>query len=73
MNLYGATHFYPRVDGITPQMYYKKMPIGYADEKCIDVWHYLSYANIWMGSDIKNGSFEESKLIPISKLMEGTK
>jgi hypothetical protein len=32
------------------QMFYAKKPIGYADSSSPMVWHYLSFANIWMGS-----------------------
>ena len=66
-NLYGATHYSTMRDGITPQMYYKKLPIQYNDNTSKHVWHYLSYANIWIGSNIKVDSFEESRLVPIIK------
>ena len=32
------------------QMFYRQMPIGYADGDSKNVWHYLSFANIWMGA-----------------------
>jgi len=32
------------------QMFYAKIPIGYADENSPMIWHYFSFANIWMGS-----------------------
>ena len=32
------------------QMFYTQKHIGYADENSPMVWHYLSFANLWMGS-----------------------
>lgn len=32
------------------QMFYTQKPIGYADSTSAMIWHYLSFANIWMGS-----------------------
>lgn len=58
---YGATHYSTMKDGVTPQMVYRKMPIGFADGTCKAVWHYLSYCNLWMGSGIT----DTSKLKPI--------
>lgn len=65
-NLYGATHYSTKKDGITPQLYYKKIPIHLNNGTTVNVWHYLSYANIWMGSGIKVGSVDESELVPIT-------
>lgn len=66
-NLQGATHYSIMRDGVTPQMYYRKLHIHYNDSTHSHVWHYLSYANIWNGSNIKVGSVEESRLVPIIK------
>jgi len=32
------------------QMFYAQKPIGYADTTSPMVWHYLSFANLWMGA-----------------------
>lgn len=48
---YGATHFMPMKDGVTPQMYYKQETIKFNDGTSTTVWVYLSYANLWMGSE----------------------
>ena len=32
------------------QMFYAQKPIGYADSNSPMVWHYLSFANLWMGA-----------------------
>lgn len=66
-DLRGATHYSTMKDGVRPQMYYKKMPIGYADGTFKNVWHYLSFASLWVGSEIKAGSIEEANLIPIKE------
>jgi hypothetical protein len=51
LNKYEKTADYAQ---LTPdgkiQMFYAKKHIGYADSTSALVWHYLSYANIWMGS-----------------------
>lgn len=60
---YGATHYQVMLDGKTPQMYYKQMHIGYADKTSKIVWHYLSYANIWMGSCLPEDLIAELKEI----------
>ena len=59
-----ATHFMPMKDGVTPQMYYKYRPET-------DTFSYLSYCNLWQGSEInfrKGREFDsfKAKLIPIS-------
>ena len=65
-NQYGATHFLPMKDGVTPGLYYKKIPISYNDNTCINVWHYLLFANIWLRSS--NSEEDNNKiLIPIKK------
>ena len=65
---YGASHYMPMKDGVTPQMYYRKKAIGFADGDSKIVWHYLSYANLWMGSELK----DDSKLIAIESVSEFT-
>jgi len=34
----------------TIQMFYTQKPIGHTDSNSSMVWHYLSFANIWMGA-----------------------
>ena len=55
---FDATHYSTTLDGVTPQMYYKK------ETNSINktYWVYLSYANLWMGSEIKIGSQTENNL-----------
>lgn len=59
---YGATHYSTMRDGVTPQMYYKLQTIPLNDGTEVTTWVYLSFANLWMGSEMKKGSEEESNL-----------
>lgn len=46
---HGATHYTTMTDGVTPQMYYRwdwLCPV----QREVKIWHYLSYAGMWMGS-----------------------
>lgn len=60
---YGATHYSVMTDGVTPQMFYKKEPIHYNDNTSKLVWVYLSFANLWMGSNITRDSEHHLKEI----------
>jgi hypothetical protein len=62
---FGATHWYPMRDGITPQMYYKKETTQLNNGKSFTCWVYLSYCDLWQGSTMQIGSTDEAKLIPI--------
>lgn len=62
---FDATHFIATKDGITPQLYYKKETTQLNDEISFTCWVYLSYCNLWQGSNIPIGHSTESKLIPI--------
>ena len=59
---YGATHYAAMRDGVTPQMYYKKETKPLNDGTTYTCWVYLSFADLWMGSAIRIGSVDESKL-----------
>lgn len=50
-NQYGATHYSAMKDGVTPQMYYKQVTELVKGEQ-VTRWVYLSFAGIWMGSQI---------------------
>lgn len=64
---FGATHYITMKDGVTPQMYYKQVQIPVNNGTVYTGWVYLSFCNIWMGSNIKVGSGEEALLVPIDK------
>ena len=49
---FGATHYLTMSNTKTPQMYYKHIPTKYSDSTSSVNWHYLSFANIWMGSSL---------------------
>lgn len=68
---YGATHYQTMRDGVTPQMYYKLETIQVNDGTRRKCWVYLSFCNLWQGSNIKVGSPEESRLKPITDTEEG--
>jgi hypothetical protein len=59
---YGATHYSVMCDGETPQQFYKQEDIPFSDGTSKRVWVYLSYANIWMGSDYNNNPEAVNKL-----------
>ena len=61
---YGATHYSTMRDGITPQMYYKRETTQCNDGTSFTCWVYLSYANLWQGSAIKDS---DHKLIEIKE------
>jgi hypothetical protein len=62
---FGATHYLTMIDGVTPQMYYKKETTKLNDGKSFTSWVYLSYCYLWQGSAIEIGSDVEKKLILI--------
>jgi hypothetical protein len=62
---HGATHYSTMRDGITPQMYYKLQTTKINDGTGFTCWVYLSFADLWMGSNIRIGSEEEQRLKPI--------
>jgi len=62
---FGATHWMPMRDGITPQMYYKKETTQLNNGKSFTCWVYLSYCDLWQGSAIQISSDDEARLIPI--------
>ena len=47
---YGATHYMTQRDGVSIQMAYRQIEVPFNDGSSRLWWHYLSYANIWMGS-----------------------
>lgn len=61
---FGATHYLPMKDGVTPQMYYKQESDKYSEEPRVS-WVYLSFANIWMGSQLNAEPEHVCKLIAI--------
>lgn len=63
---YGATHYATIRDGVTPQMYYKLETTPLSGGHSFTCWVYLSFANLWMGSNIGIGSPEESNLKEIT-------
>lgn len=71
---YGATHYATMRDGVTPQMYYKLETTPLNDGTSFTAWVYLSYCNLWQGSDIRRGSPGEGNLKEIVevKLPEGS-
>lgn len=62
---YGATHYATMRDDTTPQMYYKQETTPLNDGASFTCWVYLSYCNLWQGSNIKMGSDEAKKLTEI--------
>lgn len=62
---FGATHYATMRDGVTPQMYYKLTTTKFNDGTSVTSWAYLSYCDLWNGSNIKIGSEEEQRLTPI--------
>lgn len=70
--LFGATHYATMRDGVTPQMYYKTETIKVNDGTEIVCWVYLSFGDLWMGSNIQRGSEEEHQLTPIEVPKEPT-
>jgi hypothetical protein len=49
--IHGATHYRTMMDGVTPQMYYKQEDWKFNNGTTRAVWVFLSFANIWTGSD----------------------
>lgn len=47
---YGATHFMPMRDGVTPQTFYKQVTELYNDGVYRTRWVFLTFANLWFGS-----------------------
>jgi hypothetical protein len=64
---FGATHYITMKDGVTPQMYYKQETNPLNDGTSFTCWVYLSYCNLWMGSDIRVGSADEARLVLIKE------
>jgi hypothetical protein len=62
---FGATHYATMLDGVTPQMYYKQETNPVNDGTTWTCWVYLSFADLWMGSNIRIGSEEEKDLVAI--------
>lgn len=62
---YGATHYSTLRDGVTPQMFYKLETTPVNDGTKHTSWVYLSYCDLWQGSNIKVGSEEEQRLVAI--------
>ena len=62
---FNATHYMTMRDDVTPQMYYKKETTQLNDGTSFTCWVYLSYCNLWQGSNIPIGHSTEAKLIPI--------
>lgn len=60
---YGATHYLTMKDGVTPQMYYKWVYTQMNDGSIGSGLCYLSFANIWMGSDRNNNEIPTEGLI----------
>jgi hypothetical protein len=69
---HGATHYSTMRDGVTPQMFYKQEPLipGTNDPRLS--WVYLSFANVWQGSDLNEDSKKHlaANLKPIDGLSE---
>lgn len=55
---YGATHYMPMPDGVTPEMYYR-----YSEHYG---WMYLSFTNDWYVS----GTYAYNPLAALNKLIE---
>lgn len=47
---YGATHFMPMLDGVTPQLFYKQKTSKRNDGTYHTGWCYLSFSGSWFGS-----------------------
>lgn len=62
---FGATHYSTMRDGVTPQMYYKLETTPLSDGHSFTCWVYLSYADLWVGSNIQIGSTAEGNLTKI--------
>jgi len=65
---YGATHYSVMKDGVTPQMFYKQITIHFNNRTTQSWWHYLSFANRWMGSSATPEFLASLK--PISNIQE---
>jgi hypothetical protein len=63
----GATHYQTMADGVTPQMYYKQEDIKFDDGTSVRVWVYLSYCNLWQGSQLTRKPEEAHRLKEIEK------
>jgi len=59
---YGATHYSVTRDG-KPMMYYKRETIKFNDGTYTEVWVYLSFADLWMGSNysLRQGNLEQAE------------
>lgn len=62
---YGATHYITMKDDVTPQLFYKLETTPVNDGTKYTSWVYLTYADLWHGSNIKVGSEEEKRLVAI--------
>ena len=62
---FGATHYVTMKDGVTPQMYYKQETNPLNDGTSYTCWVYLSYCDLWQGSNIRIGSQDEIILVSI--------
>lgn len=61
---YGASHYMPMLDGVTPQLFYKQQTVHFNDGTSETWWHYLSYCNLWIGSSISAEHI--ARLVPIT-------
>ena len=57
---YGATHYLTQSDGVSMAMAYKQIEYEFNDGTSRGWWHYLSYADIWLGSGVPDKTLEES-------------
>lgn len=61
---FGATHYLPQGDGVSIAMLYKQKTERFNDGTERIWWHYLSYANIWLGTGVPTAELE-AQLIAI--------
>lgn len=59
---YRATHYSIMTDGVTPQLYYRQNELKFSDGTSKTVWEYLSFADIWMGSELTRNPEGEAVL-----------
>jgi len=57
---FGATHYLTQRDGVSMSMPYKQIEVKFNDGTSRLWWHYLSYANIWLGSGVPDSVLEAS-------------
>lgn len=67
---HGATHYMPMLDGVTPQMYYKRKRTPCNDGTVHEGWVYLTFCDLWHGSFITPEN--EQRLIKIEDLIMTT-